>query len=87
MRRLGWYVNMAKSQLQPAQRVTYLGLELCSTPSPFLQVPADKIRRCREQIRYMLGRRAERGAAVSFEGRTVARLAGSECLLEPARAC
>lgn len=78
MNRLGWCVNMTKSQLQPAQRVTYLGLELCSMPSPFLQVPADKIRRCRDQIRYMLRRRTELNPSVAFEGRTVARLAGSE---------
>ena len=78
MRRLGWHVNMAKSQLQPAQRVTYLGLEFCSTPAPFLQVPAKKVQKCRDQIRYMLSRRADRGPSVPFEGRTVARLAGSK---------
>lgn len=79
MERLGWYVNIPKSQLAPAQRVTYLGYELCSTPHPFLQVPAQKVRACREKIRYMLGRRDSLGTSVSFEGRTVAAVAGSEC--------
>lgn len=83
MRRLGWHVNMTKSQLQPSQRVTYLGLELCSTPEPFLQVPGKKLQKCRDRIRYMLSRREERGPGVAFEGRTVARLAGSEWQLMP----
>lgn len=78
MQRLGWQVNLEKSQLQPAQRVTYLGYELCSTPKPFLQVPALKVRACREKIRYMLSRRDKLGPSVPFEGRTVAAVAGSE---------
>lgn len=78
MRALGWHANLTKSQLAPSQRVTYLGYELCSAPRPFLQVPSTKIRKCRERIRYMLSRRGRHGAAVSFEGATVARVAGSE---------
>ena len=66
MRGLGWCVNTAKSQLAPSQRVTYLGYELCSAPSPFMQVPAAKIRKCRESIRYLVSRREQFGADVAF---------------------
>ena len=76
MRGLGWCVNTSKSQLAPSQRVTYLGYELCSAPSPFMQVPAAKIRKCRESIRYLVSRREQFGADVAFQGATVARLAG-----------
>ena len=79
MRRLGWYPNLEKSQLQPSQRVTYLGYELCSAPCPFVQVPSHKVRACLDGIRYMRKRREEAGPAVTFTGRKVARVAGGEC--------
>jgi hypothetical protein len=75
LRRLGLFVNFAKSQLTPSTEVEYLGLRVCSRPKPMLKVPKDKLRGVRRMVdRTLAMAEAARG---QVKARWLARVAGT----------
>ena len=72
LQRLGWQVNWEKSQLQPTQQICYIGYKISTDHpdgNPILQIPVERIRKLRKNIRHIL----TKGVC---SARSLARIAG-----------
>jgi hypothetical protein len=75
LRRLGLFVNFAKSSLEPSPRCEFLGLLVSSRPRPSFVVPRDKLRDLRRAVARTLATADTNGGMV--RARALARLAGT----------
>jgi hypothetical protein len=56
--RLGWQINWEKSELTPTHSINYIGYRLLTNEAggyPVLKIPAERIRKLRKDIRWVLG--------------------------------
>lgn len=74
LQRLGWQVNIEKSELTPRQDIIYIGYKISTNAGtfPVLSIPAERIRKVRKDIRRIL----TNGKA---SARCLARIAG-QCI-------
>lgn len=71
LQRLGWQINLEKSDLTPAQEITYIGYRIKTNTGdyPSLSIPPERIRKVRKDIRRLL-------LAGKATARCLARVAG-----------
>lgn len=70
---MGWFVDLPKSSLVPAQRVVYLGFEYVSVPKPYVAVPVKRLMVAFATKNKVLETHTR---GVQTQGRLVARVAG-----------